>query len=34
MRHPAQFGFEIGPLLDLLRRKPGDDLAEPGQATA
>ena len=34
MRHPAQFGFEIGPLLDLLRREPGDDLVEPGHATA
>ena len=28
MRHPAQFGFEIGPLLDLLQRD-GDDVAEP-----
>ena len=27
MRHPAQFGFEIGPLLDLLRRDD-DDPAE------
>jgi predicted ArsR family transcriptional regulator len=34
MRHPAQFGFEIGPLLDLLRRDPGDELAQPGTATA
>jgi predicted ArsR family transcriptional regulator len=30
MRHPAQFGFEIGPLLDLLRRESGDDVVEPG----
>jgi len=22
MRHPAQFGYEIGPLLDLLNRPP------------
>ena len=22
MRHPAQFGYEIGPLLDLLGREP------------
>lgn len=34
MRHPAQFGFEIGPLLDLLRRNPGHEPAEPGHATA
>ena len=34
MRHQAQFGFEIGPLLDLLRRETADDPAEPGQATA
>jgi predicted ArsR family transcriptional regulator len=31
MRHPAQLGFEIGPLLDLLRRETGDDPAESGQ---
>lgn len=34
MRHPAQFGFEIGPLLDLLHRDPRDDLAHPGGSTA
>jgi hypothetical protein len=34
MRHQAQFGFETGPLLDLLRREPGDGPAEPGRATA
>jgi len=33
MRHPAQFGFEIGPLLDLLRR-PEDGLVQPGPAPA
>ena len=33
MRHPAQFGFEIGPLLDLLRRTD-DELAHPDAATA
>ena len=32
MRHPAQFGFEIGPLLDLLRREPASDLPDPAQA--
>lgn len=32
MRHPAQFGFEIGPLLDLLRSESGGDLADPAQA--
>jgi predicted ArsR family transcriptional regulator len=35
MRHPAQFGFEVGPLLDLLRRDADDALAEqPRPATA
>jgi predicted ArsR family transcriptional regulator len=34
MRHPAQFGFEIGPLLDLLRRETPDDVAQPDPATA
>jgi predicted ArsR family transcriptional regulator len=34
MRHPAQFGFEIGPLLDLLRVESGDDLAQVDPATA
>jgi predicted ArsR family transcriptional regulator len=33
MRHPAQFGFEIGALLDLLRR-PDDELVQPDPATA
>ena len=33
MRHPAQFGFEIGPLLDLLRR-PNDEPGQPDPATA
>ena len=28
MRHPAQFGYEIGPLLDLLNRPP-DHPVEP-----
>jgi DNA-binding IclR family transcriptional regulator len=31
MRHPEQFGLEIGPLLDLLRRETGEDPSESGQ---
>jgi predicted ArsR family transcriptional regulator len=31
MRHPAQFGIEIGPLLDLLRIDQ-NELAQPGRA--
>ena len=34
MRHPAQFGFEIGPLLDLLRRDARDDTVQPDAAPA
>jgi predicted ArsR family transcriptional regulator len=26
MRHPAQFGYEIGPLLDLLQRPPDEPI--------
>ena len=34
MRHPAQFGFEIGPLLDLLRRDSADEVVRPDPAAA
>ena len=29
MRHPAQFGYEIGPLLDLLNRPLGETASVP-----